>query len=87
MAAGVFYSILGWKLNPMFAGAAMSLSSVSVVSNALRLKFFKPKRYANDTITYYGKAAESHADKTEKKDNEENKGNICIIDSLSLIHI
>ncbi len=41
LAAGVFYGILGWKLNPMFAGAAMSLSSVSVVSNALRLKFFK----------------------------------------------
>ncbi len=42
LAAGVFFGILGWKLNPMFAGAAMSLSSVSVVSNALRLKFFKP---------------------------------------------
>ncbi len=43
LAAGVFYGVLGWKLNPMFAGAAMSLSSVSVVSNALRLKFFKPR--------------------------------------------
>jgi len=42
LAAGVFYGILGWKLNPMFAGAAMSLSSVSVVLNALRLKLFKP---------------------------------------------
>lgn len=43
LAAGVFYGILGWKLNPMFGAAAMSLSSVSVVLNALRLKFFKPK--------------------------------------------
>jgi len=42
LAAGVFYTFLGWKLNPMFAGAAMSLSSVCVVSNALRLKLFKP---------------------------------------------
>ena len=43
LAAGVFYSLLGWKLNPMFGAAAMSMSSVCVVSNALRLKFFKPK--------------------------------------------
>lgn len=43
LAAGVFYSMLGWKLNPMFGAAAMSLSSVCVVSNALRLRFFKTK--------------------------------------------
>ena len=38
MAAGVFYPLLGWQISPMFAAACMSLSSVTVVSNALRLK-------------------------------------------------
>ena len=42
LAAGVFFPLTGWQLSPMFGAAAMSLSSVCVVSNALRLRSFHP---------------------------------------------
>ncbi len=52
LAAGVFISLFGWELSPMFGAAAMSLSSFSVVTNALRLNFkdiykFKTKKKNN----------------------------------------
>ncbi len=43
LAAGVFYPVLGWQLSPMFGAAAMSMSSVCVCLNALRLRGFRPK--------------------------------------------
>ena len=58
LAAGVFASSLGWRLNPMFGAAAMGLSSVFVVTNALRLGTIKLNKNKNK-LTEEGKKMES----------------------------
>lgn len=64
LAAGVFYTMLGWKLSPMVGAAAMSLSSVCVVSNALRLRRFTA--YTTSEQPTVREFKEKEADNMEK---------------------
>nr|WP_288664974.1 heavy metal translocating P-type ATPase [uncultured Dorea sp.] len=66
LAAGVWYPLFGWKLNPMFGAAAMSLSSFCVVSNALRLNLFKMYDASKDKKLKEKKRSKKE-DKTMKK--------------------
>lgn len=69
LAAGAFYSLLGWQLEPMFGTVAMSLSSICVVSNALRLKRFKPKKIksADENITDFKTIVPNRNENNTKK--------------------
>ncbi len=66
LAAGVWYPLFGWKLNPMFGAAAMSLSSFCVVTNALRLNWFNMHNTKKDKKIKAKKKQEVTMEKTLK---------------------
>ena len=71
LAAGVFIPLFHWELNPMFGAAAMSLSSFCVVTNALRLNFFKMHDASKDKVT--NTKNKNVRNKNENKKEEETK--------------
>ena len=76
LAAGAFLALSGWTLNPMFAAAAMSLSSVCVVTNALRLNLFSPEKKGKvkkQGLTRKNDAVSMNAEKNESEMKSENK--------------
>ena len=77
LAAGVYYPLLRWKLNPMFGAAAMSLSSFCVVMNALRLNLF---RADNQSLQI-----EKKEEKEEKKEISEMEENTKVIEITGMM--
>ena len=88
LAAGLWYPIFGWKLNPMFGAAAMSMSSFCVVTNALRLNLFKMYDASKDKKIKKHVSPEPVAleNKSEEHEEEFNMTKTMKIEGLMCMH-
>ena len=88
LAAGLWYPILGWKLNPMFGAAAMSMSSFCVVTNALRLNLFQMYDAGKDKKIKKHVSPEPMAleNKPEEHEEEMNMTKTMKIEGLMCMH-
>ena len=88
LAAGVFFHQLGWALNPMLGAAAMSLSSVCVVSNALRLFRFKPQKAQMTTAASLPQKERAGGtdEQTTKKEGEKTMTKVLTVEGMMCGH-
>ena len=77
LAAGVWYPLLGWKLNPMFGAAAMSLSSFCVVTNALRLNWFRMHDASRDRKIKTAKVISNQKEESKMTKTMKIEGMMC----------